>query len=140
MKKIIIALTLVFATTISFAQSTAPVAVVTAFNKKFPNASKLKWIKENSREYEASFQWKGVQHSANFSESGEWTETESPINFNQLPDKVQKAFNASNKETQVTAVAKIVTSKGVIIYEVEKKQGAKTIELFYTEDGHEIKK
>lgn len=122
-----------------FAQSKTPAAVTTAFNQKFPNATHVKWDKENVHEYEALFQWNGIEYSANFSDSGEWLETESPLTFNQLPESVQKTFNASHKGATVKAVAKIETSKGETKYEVEIKQGIKTVELFYKTDGTEIK-
>ncbi len=53
--------------------------------------------------------------------------------------KVQTAFNASHKGATVKAVATIETSIGVTKYEVEFKQGGKTVELFYTADGGETK-
>lgn len=130
---------LVCAYATSFAQGKTPTAVTTAFNQKFPNATKVKWDKENAHEYEASFEWKGETLSANFSDTGEWLETESPISFNQLPEKVKTAFNDAYKGATVKAVAKIETSKGTTKFEVEFKQGLKTIELFYTTDGKEIK-
>lgn len=140
MKKIFfVAMALVCAYATSFAQSKTPTAVTTAFNQKFPNASKLKWDKENAHEYEASFELKGEKLSANFSDKGEWLETESPISFNQLPEKVQSAFNSAHNGVTVKAIAKIETSKGITKFEVEFKQGAKTVELFYTADGEEIK-
>lgn len=123
----------------SFAQSNAPVAVTTAFNQKFPNATNVKWDKETDHEYEASFDWKGVKHSANFSDTGEWLETESPTTFSQLPEKVQTAFNASHKGATIKVIAKIETSKGTTKYEVEIKQGIKTVEFFYDANGNELK-
>ena len=140
MKKIIfVALAFICAYATSFAQSKTPNAVTTTFNQKFPNASNVKWDKENAHEYEASFVWKGEKHSANFNDTGEWLETESPITFNQLPEKVQTAFNASHKVTTIKAVAKIETSKGQTQYEVEIKQGLKTVEFFYDANGSVIK-
>lgn len=122
-----------------FAQTKATDAAIAAFNKKFPAASNVKWDKENAHEYEAEFEWKGAKRSANFSDTGEWLETESAIEFKQLPEKVQAAFNASHKGEMVKAVAKIETSKGATKYEVEIKQGAKTVELFYGADGTALK-
>lgn len=120
-------------------QASIPAAVTTAFNQKFQHATKVKWDKENAHEYEASFQLNQKSYSANFSDKGEWLETESPIEFQQLPDKVQQAFNASHKGAVVKAVAVIETSKGFTQYEIEFKKGMKTIELFYTTDGILIK-
>ena len=140
MKKIFfVAMVLLCAFASCFAQGKTPIAVKTAFSQKFPNATNVKWDKENAHEYEASFEWKGVNYSANFSDVGEWLETESPTSFNQLPNKVQATFNASHKGATVKAASKIETSKGTTKYEVEIKQGIKTVEFFYTEDGTEIK-
>lgn len=140
MKKIIfVALAFICAYMTSFAQSKTSNAVMTMFNQKFPNASNVKWDKENAHEYEASFVWKGEKHSANFNDNGEWLETESPITFNQLPEKVRTAFNASHKGTIIKGVAKIETSKGQNQYEVEIKQGLKTVEFFYDVNGSVIK-
>ena len=132
----------------SFA-ATPPKEIQKAFAQRFPNATHVKWDKENAQatsntgsttEYEASFEWKGAKYSANFNEAGEWLETESPIAFNQLPENVQKAFNGLHKGATVKAVAKIDTSKGATQYEVEYKHGMKTVEQFYAADGTEIKK
>jgi hypothetical protein len=98
MRKIIfVASVLICSVASGFAQSKTPTTVTASFNQKFPNATNVKWDKESAHEYEASFEWKGKKHSANFSDAGEWLETESPITFNQLPEKVQTAFNASHK-------------------------------------------
>lgn len=123
----------------SFAQSKTPTAVSIAFNQKFPNATKVKWDKEDAHNYEASFLWKGVNYSANFNDTGEWLETETPITFNLLPEKVQTAFNASHKGVRPKAVAKIETSKQGTSYEVELKQGVKTVEVFYQANGKKTK-
>lgn len=138
MKKIILLMNIVLITSCSFA-GTAPDAVLKAFQQKFPKATKVKWDKENAHEYEASFEWKGEKLSTNFSDTGQWLETESPTTFNALPEKVQTAFNNSHKGLTVKAVAKIETSKGATKYEVEFKQGLKTAELFYNSDGTETK-
>jgi len=140
MKKIIftgIALVLGYAT--SFAQSKTPQIVAAKFNEKFPGVTDAKWDKENAHEYEATFNWNGAKYSANFSDKGEWLETESVFAFDQLPDKVQKAFNISHATTTVKSVSKIETSKGMTKYEIEIKQGHKTAELFYTSDGVKTK-
>ena len=123
----------------SFAQSKTPTAVTTAFNKKFTNATKVKWDKEGAHEYEAEFKWKGVNYAANFSDAGEWLETETPSSLNQLPQKVQTAFNTSHKAVTPKAVSKIETLKQGTIYEVEIAKGGKTVELFYKADGTETK-
>ena len=138
-KYIFIALVLICACAISFAQNKIPIAVTSTFNQKFPDAAHIKWEKEATQDYEASFESKGISYSANFSDKGEWLETESPIIFSQLPESVKKTFNASHKAATVKAVTKIETSQRTTKYEVEIKHGIKTVELFYTADGIESK-
>ncbi len=116
-----------------------PSAVIAAFNQKFPNATNVKWEKENRHEYEAEFTWQNKNLSANFNDTGAWLETESPISFSLLPEKVRSAFNVSHPGATLKAVAQIEYSDGSIKYEVELKKGAKTIELFYNENGAEVK-
>ena len=134
-KTMFVALALICAYATSFAQSKTPDAVIKAFKDKFPTATGVKWGKENANEYEAAFMLKGSSYSASFNNTGGWLETESPLTFDQLPDKVQNAFDASHKGATVKAVAKIESAKGKTKYEIEVKQGTKTLELFYNEDG-----
>ena len=140
MKKIIfVAMVLLCAFATCFAQSKIPTAVTLAFNQKFPNATKVKWDKENAHNYEASFVQNGENYAANFSDTGEWLETETPTTFNQLPNKVQTAFNSAHRGVTPKAVSRIETSKQGTIYEVEMKGGSKTVEVFYKADGTEVK-
>jgi Putative beta-lactamase-inhibitor-like, PepSY-like len=140
MKKIIfVAIALFCGYATNFAQSKAPIAVLTAFNQKFPNASKVKWDKENAHEYEANFAWNNSKYSANYTETGEWLETESHTTFSALPEMVKKAFTENHKNAKVKAVAKIEMAKGITKYEIEVKKGLKTIEYFYSETGTEMK-
>lgn len=140
MKKVIVILSSVLFITVNVsAQGKAPEAAVKAFNAKFPDATHVKWDKENAHNYEAEFEWKGGNYSANFSETGAWIETETPNKFNDLPEKVKTAFNAAHKGATVKETSKIENAKGETMYEVEMKQGAKTVELFYTPEGAETK-
>jgi hypothetical protein len=116
-----------------------PQLVTTAFQQKFPDATSLKWSKENAHEYEAEFQLKGMNYSANFSDAGAWLETESTITFNQLPAAVQTAFNTAHKDAKVKAVAKIENAKGVTSFEVEIKRIILNKEIMYDDAGNETK-
>ena len=140
MKKIFFTvLLLICILTTGFAKSKMPIAVTSAFNQKFPNATNVKWDKENAHEYEAEFVWNSVNYSANFSDNGEWLETESPSSFNQLPEKVKAEFNKLHKGLKVKSVSKIDTSKRKTIFEIEIMKGVRIVELFYSEDGMETK-
>lgn len=138
-KYFFVSLTVIFSYVTTFAQSKTNNAVETAFKAKFPTATKVKWDKENEHEYEASFTENSIKHSANFSDKGEWLETESPIAFEKTPEKVQSAFNLAHKGAKIKAIAKIETSKGETQYEVEVKKGLKTLEYLYNFEGRLIK-
>lgn len=139
MKHII--LVTVFVTVIAtscFGKVTPPSAVASAFKQKFPTAINVSWGKENAHEYEADFTENGVKHSANFSESGKWVETETATDFNSLPAKVKASFNAQHKGAKQNEVAKIERANGVI-YEIEIKEGKKGKDCLYNEDGSSVK-
>ncbi|MEI7596894.1 MAG: PepSY-like domain-containing protein [Bacteroidota bacterium] len=139
MRKIFfVAMILLSVSATCFALNETPKAVIEAFNLKFSNASKVKWNKENSHEYEASFVLNGLNCSANYSDTGEWLETENSTTFNLLPEKVQIAFNALHKGAKIKEIAIIETSKGVVKYEVEIKKCIKIIELLYAVDGKKL--
>jgi len=114
-----------------------PASVIKAFNLKFPDATKVKWDKENAHEYEASFTMNNSKYAANYTDKGEWLETESPLTFIQLPTEVQKGFTNLHKNKTAKLVSKIEQAKGVVKYEIEVKQGLKTVEYFYTSNGIE---
>lgn len=119
--------------------ATPPESVIKAFNLKFPLATKVKWDKENAHEYEASFVMNNAKYAANYTDKGEWLETESPLNFKNLPAEVQKSFTTSHKNETAKLVSKIEQAKGKIKYEIEIKRGLKTVEFFYNADGSETK-
>jgi hypothetical protein len=120
---------------------TPPAAVIKAFKAKFPEASQVKWSKENVHEYEADFKLNKQSYSANFNDKGAWLETESPTNFISLPQAVQEAINSSkiNKAT-IKKLARIEKTNGKITYELAMKKGKKMVEKFYSSEGVEVKK
>ena len=138
-KYIFVALTVLISYATTFAQSKTNNKVETAFKSKFPNATKIKWGKENEHEYEANFTENGVKYSANFSDKGEWLETESPITFDKLPEKVKTAFSVAHKNENVKAIAKIDVSTGETQYEIEVAKGLKTMAYFYNSSGKLVK-
>ena len=138
MKKAILSLTMFLITMATFA-ITVPPAVKNAFAKMFPAATNIKWDKENAHEYEAGFTSGGKKFSANFSEAGEWLETESNIAFAALPETVRTSFLSSHKNNTIKAAAKIEKVNGGIQYEIEYMQGKKTKELMYNEAGKLLK-
>lgn len=62
-----------------------PQKVLSAFNQKFPNITKVEWGMEDENEWEAEFKMNGKQYSANFTLNGEWKETEYEIKRSEVP-------------------------------------------------------
>lgn len=118
--------------------ATPPAEVLKAFKLKFPTAKNVKWDKENEHEFEASFLQNGLKYATNYTEKGEWLETESPLTFLQLPKEVQTSFSASHKKDKPKLIAKIEQAKGLIKYEIEIEKNSKAAELFYSPNGVEI--
>jgi len=100
------------------AQKTPPAAVVTAFTQKFGAVTELEWEKEKDGAWEAEFEQKGQEMSANFSADGKWLETETEIQFTDLPAPVQAAL----KGKKVKETAKILKADGTTVYEAEVKR------------------
>lgn len=138
--KYLFMLALIVSTSIAcYAKVTPPQAVLSAFAQKFPKATKVTWWKESKTEFEAEFTENGVKHSANFSETGKWLETETAVDFNSFPEKVKAIFNAQHKGAKIHETAKIEKADGTVIYEIEIKEGIKTIDCLYHADGSKAK-
>ena len=134
--KVVLGLFLALSFSCSFAQTKVPAKVSEAFSAKFPDAKDVKWGKESTHEYEAEWKQNEMGISANFSETGEWLETETDIAESELPEAVLTAFHAKyGAETPIKEAAKIEKKGGKIGYEVEFKKGAKTAEVYFNADG-----
>lgn len=117
---IIMAIACMALSTIVPAQETqAPTVVKNAFQQKFPNAREVKWDKEGKGEYEAVFVQDGKKGSANFSETGEWLETEMAIPVSTLPKAVIDGFYKNFTGAGITEVYQISTGKGKSYFEIE---------------------
>lgn len=119
--------------------STPPEAVKKAFEKKFPDVTKVKWGKENSKTWEAEFTVNSTKLSANFSSDGTWEETESEIPVTQLPSAVTASIEKQYPKWKISGAAKIEYSNRDIHYEADLISGRKKKEVVYKEDGSAVK-
>ena len=139
LKKSLFASLLILSTGVANAQVKVPAAVSNAFKTKFATATDIKWGKENKNEYEADFKLDGKKYSANFLTDGTWKETEAQIATAQLPTAVTAAYKSKHAIAAIKMVAKIETSAGKTKYEIEYKDGAKTKEVLFDENGKAVK-
>ena len=118
----------------AIAQLKVPTAVKNAFRAKFPNATNVKWGKENAKEYEADFKLNNIVTSANFDGKGNWTETETEIAANALPDAVTTAIKNKYPGSVITKGDKI-EKPSKTLYEADVKVNKKIMEVLLTPEG-----
>ena len=139
MKKSVMTIALIMLSFVSFAQKTkeqnVPQIIKKALNEKFPNAKNVKWDKEENN-FEASFKNNNIDNSILFNTNGKIIETEIAIEVNQLPKNALKYLSDNFKNQKVKEAAKIITEKGITIYEAE-IQGN---DFFFDENGNHITK
>jgi hypothetical protein len=115
-----------------------PVAVQKTFEQNFPNATKISWGKESSKEWEAEFTSEGNKISANFAEDGTWLETEQEIKIEALPEAVAEAINSKYPGWSILEADKTETMKHGTIYEADLKNGREKKSAAFKEDGSPV--
>ncbi len=116
-----------------------PAAVKSAFSQKFPDATNVKWDKENDNEWEAEFKMNGTEYSANFDNSGIWTETEYKINFKDIPEAVKTSLDNESAGAKIEA-SEVSETKDGKVYEFVISKGDNEMELQINATGKIIKK
>jgi hypothetical protein len=116
-----------------------PAGVKTAFIQKFPNATGVKWGKENAKEWEAEFKMDGKDYSANFDNAGGWMETEYKINNKEIPASVTTSIGKEFAGYKIDESEVSETDKGKV-YEIVLTRGKEEIEVVYGLDGQLISK
>lgn len=116
-----------------------PTKVKTAFSEKFPYAKKVKWDKENAKEWEAEFKMNGKEYSSNFTLEGTWKETEYEIKKTEIPDAVQISIAENFKDYKIKEAEISETAKGKF-YEFELKKGEAEFEVAFSPKGELVKK
>lgn len=141
MKKYIVVLILAIAASLSaICQSLkTPPAIKNAFDTKFPNATNVKWGKENAKEYEAEFKLNNTATSANFGLDGSWVETETTIRTSDLPTAVAAANTKKYPGAAFIITEKIEKAIGKFFYEVVIKVNGKKKEIELRPDGGFVK-
>ena len=110
-----------------------------AFIAKYPNAQRVEWEKKHDH-YVADFYLDGIEKEAWIDSQGTWVMTESDIRFNDLPEAIQTAFQASEyKAWKVDDVDLLERLEMDPVYVIEVEQGKQEFDLYYAEDGTFIK-
>jgi hypothetical protein len=111
-----------------------PANVKSAFNQKFASASKVKWGKENDKEWEAEFKMDGREYSANFDLEGAWIETEYKIESNEIPAAVKSAIEQESVGLKIDETLVSETKDGKV-FEVIAGKGKDAMEFVVDANG-----
>ena len=140
MKKLISLMLMMTFIAFSCAQGTkenVPETVKSAFSKKFPTITKVKWEKEKEGEWEGSFKMEKKEYSANFAEDGTWLETEFEISKKDIPALVKQTLDSQFSEYSIEESEQSETSHG-IAYEFELEKGDIELEVAIDASGKVI--
>jgi hypothetical protein len=134
MRKIFI-LQLLLTAVLAQAQIKAPALVSKAFAKQFPDATNVKWGKENAKEYEADFKLRGGKMSANYDLQGNWKETETEITAEDLLEAVANSIKTKYPTAIISGADKVERPGNKMIYEADIKINGKKKEVELFPDG-----
>jgi hypothetical protein len=116
--------------------ASVPAVVRAAFIKKYPNAAKVSWEKENGN-YEANWGGKsGEDNSVMYTPAGIFVEIVNVIPVSQLPAKVVPYVKQHYKGAKIAEAGKVTDAKGNLTYEAE----IKGMDLIFDTNGNFIKK
>lgn len=99
-------------------ESDVPSAVKTSFTSMYPQATGVKWEKENGK-YEAEFREKGTETSVLFESSGTYVQTEVEIPVSSLPAGINEYVTKNLSGKKITEACQITNADGTVKYEAE---------------------
>ncbi len=140
MKKIVLTLVVIV---MAFTQSiagTPPNDVQKAFDKMYPNATKISWDQEKASVWEAEFVSDGYKMEAKFSEKGIWIQTESDVKVSNLPSAVKETIRTKYTGWMTEEANKTESAVEGSLYELTLKMGVDKKSLSFKEDGTQISK
>ncbi len=112
-----------------------PSAVKTALAKKYPEATKVGWEKENGN-YEANWGGKsGEDNSVQFTPSGNFIEIVKAIPVSELPVSTIAYVKHHYKGAKITEAGKVTDAKGKTSYEAEVNRK----DIIFDENGSFVK-
>lgn len=129
-----------------------PEKVILEFNAKYPNATNVTWSTKDTYAvanfYLASTRTGGHEpnNTAWFNMAGHWNMTETEISYQQLPEAVKIAFEASpyaswRMDNEIDKLQRSDNNETLYIIEVSQKEGnvETEVDLYYTEEGILVK-
>lgn len=119
--------------------------ITSAFEQRYPNASRVEWEREAGNYYVADFRESNVDKEAWFTSDGTWVMTETDVRPADLPEVIRTALNATEYTEangwRIDDVDKLERFEMETIYilDVEQRSTDIDMDLYFTEDGTFIK-
>lgn len=117
-----------------------PPAAANTFKQKFPNGSQPGWAKGKDNVYQVGFFNGKKMQTALFDNTGKWLQTETEINYNALPAKVQRAFENEFDGYKVQEAFEVETPDKGITYEIIAYRGPRNFAATFSAKGELLKK
>jgi uncharacterized membrane protein YkoI len=116
MKKLLLAVVILFAISSNAQKSASNPAAKASFEKAYPNVKDAKWEKEDGN-YEVSFTQNGKELSVIIDAKGKILESEQEMKPSELLATITKYMETHYKGQVVKGAAKITKADGSIVYE-----------------------
>jgi len=120
-----------------------PKAVISAFEKAFPNAKELEFeeeLFEGKTAYEVEYKRDGKEYEFLYSPEGVLIQKEEEIDVKTLPDPVIQAILKAHPKAKIKEAEKLMKPDGTVTgYEVEIKVAGKELELELDVNGKIMK-
>mgnify|MGYP003625769534 CR=1 FL=1 len=116
-------------------QDGVPEAVQLAFEQKYPGENDPDWHIDDNGNYESNFKIDGKKLRADFSPEGNWIETESSLDKNELPKAIQEKIKADFSAYEITELEEVDHHSKGKFYDIEFKQKGKNMDVEMRSDG-----
>ena len=117
-----------------------PDKVKATFQKMYPDEKDPDWDKDSNGNYESHFKINGVKYRADFSPDGSWIETETSVEYDDLPEPVKKVIEKKYSDQDITEIEKVEHHSKGLFYDVEFKKDGKNKDVMIRENGEIINK
>ncbi len=115
-----------------------PPEVERAFAEKYPDSDADEWEVDVNGYWEAHFRRNALEFRADFTEDGKWVETERSIEFEDLPDEVQRAIKLDFGEDEIAEIEAVDHPRKGAFFDVEFERPGKNLDIEYKADGQRL--
>ena len=129
----------VFLIFFSCEDASVPRDVQIKFLELEPSAHKIEWTIDNEI-YQVDYLVKSKKTTSYFDKNGNWLETESEIEAEELPEAILKTLKTKLSEYSIIDIELVKTKENQVLYEVDLKKDNKLYDILFDETGKILRK